>query len=54
MWKDYFDYWCLGCNNYVLLEISGKLMLEGRCALCGLGISMSYEAWKKQDRERNE
>lgn len=52
-WKDYFDYWCPECENYILLERDNDI-LRGNCALCGLDISMSYETWKKQDKGRNE
>jgi len=49
----YFDYWCPECQNYVLLERNkdNRNILKGRCALCGLDISMPYETWKEQDKE---
>jgi len=49
-----FDYWCPDDGNYVLLETleggNGSL-LEGRCALCGKDISMTYKDWKEQDKQ---
>ena len=46
-----FDYWCPDCENYVLLERDENNMLNGWCALCGLSISMTYEDFKKWEKE---
>ena len=50
-----FDYWCLECGNYVLLEWNkdDKELISGWCALCGKNISMSYESyeiWNKKEK----
>ena len=48
-----FDYWCPNDKNYVLLERNedDRNILEGRCALCGKDISMTYKDWKEQDKQ---
>lgn len=43
--EDFFDYWCPECKNYVLLERNNGNILEGKCALCGLKISILYEEY---------
>jgi len=44
-----FDYWCPDDGNYVLLErnVADGNILEGRCALCGKDISMTYKEFKE-------
>ena len=51
---EYFDYWCPECENYVLLERNkdNRNMLDGWCALCGLNISITYEDFKKYEKEK--
>ena len=45
------DYWCSRCDNYLLLEKGEDDMLKGWCALCGKTFSMSYEDFKKWEKE---
>ena len=48
-----FDYWCPEDDNYVLLERNeyDTNMLNGQCTLCGLDIVMTYEDFKKWEKE---
>ncbi len=51
--EDFFDYQCPKCNRYVLLEKNkdNKNILDGKCALCGLEISILYEDWEEYDKK---
>ena len=50
---DFFDYQCPKCKNYIMLERSknNKILLEGKCAKCGLDISIFFEDWEEWEKE---